>query len=69
MKKKQLQEIIKNDIKDLESQVVKLKNELQEVNVAIISGKEKNIKKPRGLRRDIAQIMSIIQQKKGQKAE
>lgn len=63
MKIKELKEVKNKDIKELETMVSKQKLELMKNQVKIAGGKEKNLKKSWNLRREIAQLLSIIKEK------
>ena len=64
MEHKQLSDLRKKTIKDLESLVDKLRNDKTKAIGEKISKKSKNLKIVRKLRRDIAQILTIIQEKR-----
>lgn len=63
MKKKDLADTRNKEIKDLKKLAEEKKLELAKTEVKIRSGEEKNVKKAGGLRREIAQILTIIQEK------
>ncbi|AKM82991.1 50S ribosomal protein L29 [Candidatus Woesebacteria bacterium RIFOXYC1_FULL_31_51] len=63
MKIKELQSIKIKEIKELKALVLKKKLELLKNQVKMLSGKEKNLKKTWALKKEIAQIMSIIKEK------
>ncbi len=63
MKIKELKEIKNKEIKDLEKMVSKSKLELIKNQVKIAGGKEKNLKASWTLRKEIAQVLSIIKEK------
>lgn len=63
MKKKDLVDIRNKEIKDLKKLAEEKKLELAKTEVKIRSGEEKNVKKASKLRREIAQILTIIQEK------
>lgn len=64
MKIKELKELKTKELKDLLSLVAKKKVELLKNAVKIAGGKEKDIKKNWTLRKEIAQILTIINTKK-----
>ncbi len=64
MKKTELKELRTLNLKELETRLASLKKKWLETQVKISVGEEKNIKAARNLRRDIAQILGIITQKK-----
>lgn len=63
MKKQDLKELTKKTIKELESLLEQKKRNLLSVSSAIQAGKEKNLKKAKATRLDIAQILTIIREK------
>lgn len=63
MKIKELKEIKNKEIKDLEAMVSKLRVELSRNAVKIAGGKEKNLKKAWNIKKEIAQILTIIKSK------
>jgi ribosomal protein L29 len=63
MKKTQIQQLKAQDPKKLTQKLTQLKNEYQKAKIQITASEEKNIKKAKNIRRDIAQISSIITQK------
>lgn len=63
MKIKELKDLKTKDIKDLEKLVAKQKLELIKNQVKIAGAKEKNLKKSWSLRKEIAQILTIIKSK------
>lgn len=64
MKIKQLQEIKNKEVKDLEAMISKLKIELSKNQVKIAGGKEKNLKKAWNIKKEIAQILTIMNESK-----
>lgn len=64
MKIKELKELKTKELKDLLSLVAKKKVELLKNAVKIAGGKEKDIKKNWTLRKEISQILTIINTKK-----
>lgn len=63
MKIKELKEVKNKEIKDLETMVSKLRIELSKNQVKISGGKEKNLKKSWALRKELAQLLTIIKTK------
>lgn len=63
MKIKDLKELKTKDVKDLLELVEKKKLELIKNQVKITNSKEKNIKQAWSIRKEIAQILSIIKSK------
>ena len=49
--------------KELLEQLKNLRKELKEISMSVLNRKEKNVKKPRNLRKDIARILSILKEK------
>ena len=49
--------------KELLEQLKSLRKELKEISMSVLNRKEKNVKKPRNLRKDIARILSILKEK------
>jgi len=60
MKKRELKEYREKSKSQLTKDVEKLRKEYFEAKMKISSGEEKNLKKANHLKRDIAQILSII---------
>jgi large subunit ribosomal protein L29 len=48
---------------ELMEQLKAMKKELRELSYSVISKKEKNVKKPRNARKDLARILSVIKEK------
>ena len=48
---------------ELLEQLKSLRKELKEISMSVLNRKEKNVKKPRNLRKDIARILSILKEK------
>lgn len=65
MKIKELKELKLKDVKELKSILSKKKLELLQNGVKILESKEKNLKVIRNLRKEIAQIMSFINERRG----
>ncbi len=63
MKRKEFNEIKTKQIKDLTKMLGTKKLEARKVKMNLLAGKEKNIKVYRNIRREIAQIMTIIREK------
>lgn len=63
MKKDELNKLREKDAKDLEIEMTKLKKELAEKKLAIGAGKLKNVQEVRKLRRDLAQLLTILAMK------
>lgn len=63
MKKQDLKELTKKTIKELKSLLEQKKRDLLSVSLAIQTNKEKNLKKAKAARLDIAQILTIIREK------
>ena len=63
MKRKEFNEIKNKEIKDLKKLSSEKKLEAKKVRMNMTAGKEKNLKIFRNVRRDIAQIMTVIREK------
>lgn len=63
MKKKELTDLRSKDLKALRKLVFDKKLEASKSKASTSSGKEKNLKVYRNLRRDIAQILSVTKEK------
>ncbi len=63
MKKKEKGVLRSKEIDDLKKALDKARVELKKTQAEIYGGKEKNLKKGKNLRRDIAQILTIIKEK------
>lgn len=60
MKSKEYKELKSKDKKELNKMVYDKKNELTKFSGSMYAGKEKNLKKGKNLRRDIAQILTVL---------
>jgi ribosomal protein L29 len=69
MKKKDLTDLRNKKINELEKLVSKKRNELINTYAKIKAGQEKNLKKAKNIRRDVAQILTIIREKELLKKE
>jgi len=63
MKKKDLTELRVKEIKEIKEILSKKKLELDTLYSKLVSGGEKNLKKGKNLKKDIAQILTIIKEK------
>ena len=63
MKKKDLQSLRSKSIEDLRKMVSEKKDEANEAFLKTKAGQEKNLKKVKNLRTDIAQILTLIKEK------
>lgn len=63
MKTKEFKSIKIKEIKELKNLVSKKKLELIKNQVKMLSGKEKNLKKIWGLKKEIAQLLTVIKEK------
>lgn len=63
MKKKDLQALKSKSIKELRKMVLDKKKEANEAFIKTKAGQEKNLKKVKNLRKDIAQILTLIKEK------
>ena len=64
MKKKDLTDLRKKEVKDLDQLYGKKKLELLKAKAEVKVSKEKNLKKMKNLRREISQILTIIKENK-----
>lgn len=64
MKAKEFKELKSKDIVELTRQVLQLRQELTKLKMDLAAGKVKNIAGVGKYRRDIAQILTIIREKK-----
>lgn len=62
MKKKELQELRAKEPKELETMAAKKKEEVESVLIDTRAGKVKNVHTAKSLRRDIAQILTELNQ-------
>lgn len=69
MKKKELQEIRNKKMAELEKLVSKKRQEVAVLQAKVKAGQEKNLKKAKNLRREIAQILTLIREKEILKRE
>jgi ribosomal protein L29 len=69
MKKKDLTDLRNKKISELEKLLSKKRNELINTYAKIKAGQEKNLKKAKNIRRDVAQILTIIREKELLKKE
>lgn len=63
MKKKQLKEIKNKTAEELEKLVKETKAQLSKLKLEALSGKNKNKRLGKSLRKEIAQVLTIINQK------
>jgi ribosomal protein L29 len=63
MKRKDFIDLRNKTIADLVKMVSEKKFEAKKAKMSILAGKEKNLKAYRNLRRDIAQILTLIKEK------
>jgi len=69
VKKKEFNELKGKEIEDLKKTVKTKKAELAKLGPKVIAGEEKNLKKAANLRREVAQILTLIREKEILKAE
>ena len=69
MKKRELDKLRGKESKELEKQSLDKKLELAKLESKIKAGKEKNIKKAKNLKIEIAQIMTLIREKEIMESE
>jgi large subunit ribosomal protein L29 len=48
---------------ELHEQLKSLRKDLKEVSISVLNRKEKNIKKPRNTRKEIARVLSVLKEK------
>lgn len=63
MKKKDLSELRNKDVGELKKKSEKLRLEIVKAKADLTASKEKNLKKVKNLRRDLAQILTLIREK------
>lgn len=63
MKIKELKDIKNKEVKDLEKMVSKLRIDLMKDEVKIAGGKEKNLKTGWKLKKELAQVLTILKNK------
>lgn len=63
MKKREFTELKSKEVVELLKSVKAKKAELAKLNPKIKSGEEKNLKKAANIRRDVAQILTLIREK------
>ncbi len=63
MKRKSLQKLREKGIEELKKKVLAMKKEQVELVAKIAVGREKNLKSTKNLRRDIAQLLTLIREK------
>jgi ribosomal protein L29 len=63
MKKKDLQSLRKKETKDLQKMVSDKKKQIAENFIKLKAGQEKNFKKMANLKKEVAQIMTVIKEK------
>ncbi len=60
MKKKELQQLSKKPVAELQKKVQESRNKLWQLRVDLAAGKVKNIKQIRSLKQDISQMLTFI---------
>lgn len=63
MKRKQFQELKTKSREELQKLALELKNKLWQMKVDLASGKVKNVKEIHAVKKDIAKLLTCIQQK------
>lgn len=63
MKKKEFAELKSKEISDLLKMVKAKKTELAKLGPKVISGQEKNLKKAANIRKEVAQILTLVREK------
>lgn len=69
MKKRELSNLRSKDLKELQKQLYQLRSKVATIAPKIAAGVHSNLKEKKNLRRDIAQILSIMQQKSTKEGE
>jgi ribosomal protein L29 len=69
MKKKDFKDLNAKETKDLVKMVVAKKDDLAKIIPNLKAGKEKNLKKSKNLKKEIAQLLTLIQEKEVMKKE
>lgn len=67
MKKKELIKLRQDSVKDLRKKLQELITKKMQLSAKIAIGKEANVRLVKNLRREIAQILTIIHEKEGNK--
>lgn len=63
MKKKELSFFRTKKITEIKSEIVKKRKELAQFLVSLAAGREKNFKKGKNLKKDIAQMLTILKER------
>lgn len=63
MKKSQIQQLKNNPIQELQKKLVDYYEQLRKLNFDLVQGKVKNIKQIQEIKKSIARILTIINQK------
>lgn len=63
MKKKELIQLRKKSVKDLTVEAQKLREEISKAHIELAVGNVKNVRQVKNLRRDLAQILTILREK------
>lgn len=58
-----MQDIRKKTVKELKAEIIKQKKEMENVVMNILKEKEKNVKKVKFLKRDIARLKTVLNEK------
>lgn len=66
MKKRQLQELRGKTLEEVKKELSNMREAGLKHVAAVAAGREKNLAAARNIRRDIAQILSILSERKGQ---
>lgn len=59
MKIKELKDLRKKEVKELNTTVFKKRDELAKLKVKLMAGKEKNVKLIKALKKDIVQLLTV----------
>ena len=60
MNKKEFLKLKEREVSELSKMVDEKKTELMKVKMDVLGGKEKNLKKAKGIKKEIAQILTLI---------
>jgi large subunit ribosomal protein L29 len=59
-----IQELRKLEIKDLDQKLIELRNKSREFRFSIANNQLKNVRQLRAVKKDIAQILTVLKEKK-----
>lgn len=64
MKKREISELKNLKINEMEKRLTEMRKKMLEVQVKIVVGKEKNVRLAKNLRKDIAQVKTLVCEKR-----